>query len=124
MMDKLECPICLFHFAKPFPLLRLGVAEATIANLDNAGAVEESSESASKTGDPTRSSTLPCAFVVGVLARNWRDYVCTFVPREDRDPVTEEIPSAPGWIVVTPWDRRIPRVRLFTSEPAKLQGQR
>nr|CUU99529.1 hypothetical transcript [Hymenolepis microstoma] len=102
------------------------VAEATISSLDNAGAVDESGEAASKTDRGSsggQASTLPCAFVVGVLSRNWRDYVCSYVPRDD-GAVVEQVPSAPGWIIVTPWDRRIPRVRIFTSEPAKLNGYR
>ncbi|VUZ43706.1 unnamed protein product [Hymenolepis diminuta] len=103
-----------------------GVAEATVSSLDNGGAVDESGEAASKTGGRgigVQASTLPCAFVVGVLSRNWRDYVCSYVPRED-SAVAEQVPGAPGWIVVTPWDRRIPRVRIFTSEPTKLNGYR
>ncbi|KAL5971885.1 DIS3-like exonuclease 1 [Taenia solium] len=109
-----------------------GIAEAMVSSLDNAGAVDESGEAESKVGGVGRdiaaqsalSPGLPCAFVVGVLTRNWRDYVCTYVPREGQEDKGALLSSTPGWIVATPWDRRIPRVRIFTTEPSKLTGVR
>lgn len=88
--------------------------------------MDESGEAESKTGGESsrvgsQHNVMPCAFVVGVLTRNWRDYVCSHVPREAQE---SAISSTPGWLIVTPWDRRIPRIRIFTSEPSKLIGVR
>ncbi|TNN20929.1 DIS3-like exonuclease 1 [Schistosoma japonicum] len=68
------------------------------------------------------SSYLPCGFVVGIVSRNWRDYVCTYVPKftdDSSDPKSES-----GWITVTPWDRRIPHIRLHTTQISKLTRER
>ncbi|CDS37889.1 dis3 exonuclease 1 [Echinococcus multilocularis] len=109
-----------------------GIAEAMVSGLDNAVAADESGEAESKVGgvggditaQPVPTSGLPCAFVVGVLTRNWRDYVCSYVPREMQEDKSASLSSTAGWIVATPWDRRIPRVRIFTTEPSKLAGIR
>ncbi|KAL7056994.1 hypothetical protein AAHC03_019040 [Spirometra sp. Aus1] len=69
-------------------------------------------------GPPTKAS-MPCGFVVGIMSRNWRDYVCTFVQDESRP-----APESAGWVVVTPWDRKIPRIRMFTTRPAQLAKER
>lgn len=103
-----------------------------VSGLDNAGATDESGEAESKIGgvggdiaaQSVPTSGLPCAFVVGVLTRNWRDYVCSCVPREGQEDKDAPLSSTPGWIVATPWDRRIPRIRIFTTEPSKLAGMR
>ncbi|TPP60449.1 DIS3 exonuclease 1 [Fasciola gigantica] len=63
-------------------------------------------------------TTVPCGFVVGVIGRNWRDYVCAYVPNES-DERTET-----GWILATPWDRRIPRIRVHTTQATKLSQER
>ncbi|VDM19023.1 unnamed protein product [Hydatigera taeniaeformis] len=109
-----------------------GVTEAMVSALDNAGAVDERGEAESKVGgiggditvQSVPTSGLPCAFVVGVLTRNWRDYVCSYMSREGQEDKSTSLSSTPGWIVATPWDRRIPRVRIFTTEPLKLAGIR
>ncbi|VDN16137.1 unnamed protein product [Dibothriocephalus latus] len=69
-------------------------------------------------GPPSKAS-MPCGFVVGIMSRNWRDYVCTFVQDESRP-----APDSAGWVVVTPWDRKIPRIRMFTTRPAQLAKER
>ncbi|KAF7262293.1 hypothetical protein EG68_00470 [Paragonimus skrjabini miyazakii] len=66
-------------------------------------------------------SVLPCGFVVGIISRNWRDYVCTLVPESDGQPGGF---SEVGWVLVTPWDRRIPRIRLHTTQASKLAQER
>ncbi|KAL5104674.1 DIS3-like exonuclease 1 [Taenia crassiceps] len=109
-----------------------GITEAMVSGLDSVGAADESGEAESKVGgvggdvaaQSVPTSGLPCAFVVGVLTRNWRDYVCSYVPREGQEEKSAPLSSTSGWIVATPWDRRIPRVRIFTTEPSKLVGVR
>ncbi|CAH8447539.1 unnamed protein product [Heterobilharzia americana] len=68
------------------------------------------------------SSSLPCGFVVGIVNRNWRDYVCTYITKSAEDFPYPKCES--GWIVVTPWDRRIPRIRLHTTQISKLARER
>ncbi|CAH8832647.1 unnamed protein product [Trichobilharzia szidati] len=68
------------------------------------------------------SSSLPCGFVVGIVSRNWRDYVCTYVTKTSE--VSLEPKGESGWIIVTPWDRRIPRIRLHTTQISKLSRER
>ncbi|KAK4472849.1 hypothetical protein MN116_004062 [Schistosoma mekongi] len=68
------------------------------------------------------SSCLPCGFVVGIVSRNWRDYVCTYVPKFAND--SSDPKSESGWITVTPWDRRIPHIRLHTTQISKLTRER
>ncbi|VDP88446.1 unnamed protein product [Echinostoma caproni] len=63
-------------------------------------------------------TTVPCGFVVGVIGRNWRDYVCAYVPNESDAPIET------GWILATPWDRRIPRIRVHTTQASKLSQER
>ncbi|VDP42773.1 unnamed protein product [Schistosoma margrebowiei] len=70
----------------------------------------------------TLSRSLPCGFVVGVVSRNWRDYVCTYVPKSTESALDPKNES--GWIIVTPWDRRIPLIRLHTTQISKLTRER
>ncbi|TGZ71116.1 hypothetical protein CRM22_002817, partial [Opisthorchis felineus] len=81
------------------------------------GAVEHATE-ADRVDFTPAAALWPSGFVVGVLSRNWRDYVCTYVP-ESGAPVEQT-----GWVLVTPWDRRIPRIRLHTTQAAKLAKER
>ena len=104
-----------------------GLAETIGLTSDDA--VDESAEAESKIGvesgrGGSQDGVLPCAFVVGVLTRNWRDYVCSYVPKETQEAAESTASAKSGWLVVTPWDRRIPRIRIFTSEPSKLSGIR
>ncbi|CAH8437909.1 unnamed protein product [Schistosoma turkestanicum] len=68
------------------------------------------------------SRSLPCGFVVGIVSRNWRDYVCTYVPKSTENSLDPK--SESGWITVTPWDRRIPLIRLHTTQISKLTRER
>lgn len=63
--------------------------------------------------------SLPCGFVVGIVNRNWRDYVCVYVSDSEKKPAGET-----AWIIVTPWDRRIPRIRVHTTQSSKLATER
>lgn len=95
------------------------------------GAAEFVSDSSSISGSKpnqdcldseTLSRSLPCGFVVGVVSRNWRDYVCTYVPKSTESALDPK--SESGWIIVTPWDRRIPLIRLHTTQISKLTRER
>ncbi|XP_055392730.1 DIS3-like exonuclease 1 isoform X2 [Bubalus kerabau] len=58
--------------------------------------------------------------VVGILQKNWRDYVVTF-------PSIEEVQSQgknAQKILVTPWDYRIPKIRISTQQAEALQDFR
>ncbi|CAL8089073.1 unnamed protein product [Calicophoron daubneyi] len=65
---------------------------------------------------------LPCGFVVGIASRNWRDYVCTYV-KDENAKGTDSIQEV-GWILATPWDRRVPRIRLHTTQASVLARER
>ena len=58
--------------------------------------------------------------VVGVLARGWRDYIAT-LPRVEEDSMDK---AAGKRILVYPYDRRIPKIRILTSQYRALQGCR
>ncbi|KAM4677957.1 DIS3-like exonuclease 1 isoform 2-T2 [Discoglossus pictus] len=76
-------------------------------------------EADEKTGE-THSDVMTTGRVVGVLQRNWRDYVVTF-------PAIEEIQTQgknAQRILVTPWDYRIPRIRISTQQAEALQDNR
>lgn len=77
--------------------------------------VDSVTEPANPVADTT---TIPCGFVVGVIGRNWRDYVCAYVPSESDEHIET------GWILATPWDRRIPRIRMHTTQATKLSKER
>lgn len=55
--------------------------------------------------------------VVGILQRNWRDYVVTFPPR-DR---TQSQSRNSQRILAIPWDQRIPKIRVSTQQAEALQ---
>ncbi|XP_033109550.1 DIS3-like exonuclease 1 [Anneissia japonica] len=63
---------------------------------------------------------LPTARVVGIIQRNWRDYVAT-LPKEERHNVQSGKAEA---VLVIPFDYRIPKIRITTSQVSSLQGQR
>jgi len=63
---------------------------------------------------------MPTGRVVGVLSRGWRDYIAT-LPREDEDSMDR---AAGKRVLVYPFDRRIPRIRILTSQSRALQGHR
>ncbi|XP_053720299.1 DIS3-like exonuclease 1 [Synchiropus splendidus] len=58
--------------------------------------------------------------VVGVLQRNWRDYVVTF---PSRDPGPSQSRSSQR-ILTVPWDRRIPKIRISTQQFDTLKDHR
>ncbi|KAM9713552.1 DIS3-like exonuclease 1 isoform 2-T2 [Dama dama] len=63
---------------------------------------------------------MPTGRVVGILQKNWRDYVVTF-------PSIEEVQSQgknAQKILVTPWDYRIPKIRISTQQAEALQDFR
>ncbi|XP_048471958.1 DIS3-like exonuclease 1 isoform X2 [Rhincodon typus] len=58
--------------------------------------------------------------VVGIIQRNWRDYVASFPPKEDIQSQGKNVRK----ILVTPWDYRIPRIRISTQQAESLQNCR
>ena len=63
---------------------------------------------------------MPTGRVVGMLQRNWREYIAT-VPTEDM----KMMERATGRrILVCPFDRRIPKIRIQTTQQTQLQGCR
>ncbi|XP_056269243.1 DIS3-like exonuclease 1 [Pseudoliparis swirei] len=63
---------------------------------------------------------MPTGRVVGVLQRNWRDYVVTFPPREGPPPQSRNSQR----ILAVPWDHRIPKIRISTQQADALQDHR
>ncbi|XP_021092693.1 DIS3-like exonuclease 1 isoform X3 [Heterocephalus glaber] len=77
-------------------------------------------DSEDKTSSEAPSEPMPTGRVVGILQKNWRDYVVTF-------PSKEEVQSQgrnPQKILVTPWDYRIPKIRISTQQAETLQDFR
>ncbi|XP_055982896.1 DIS3-like exonuclease 1 [Sorex fumeus] len=66
------------------------------------------------------SEPMPTGRVVGILQKNWRDYVVTFPSREE---VQSQGKNAQK-ILVTPWDYRIPKIRISTQQAGTLQDFR
>ncbi|XP_068131120.1 DIS3-like exonuclease 1 [Hyperolius riggenbachi] len=58
--------------------------------------------------------------VVGVLQRNWRDYIATFPSKEEIQTQGKNAQK----VLVTPWDYRIPRIRISTQQAGALQDYR
>ncbi|XP_003969771.2 LOW QUALITY PROTEIN: DIS3-like exonuclease 1 [Takifugu rubripes] len=71
-------------------------------------------------GDESESKTMPTGRVVGILQRNWRDYVVTFPPRDGTQPQSRNSKH----ILTVPWDRRIPKIRISTQQADALQDHR
>ncbi|KAM6245727.1 DIS3-like exonuclease 1 isoform 3-T3 [Spheniscus humboldti] len=70
---------------------------------------------ADTTGDP-----MPTGKVVGIIQKNWRDYVVTFPTKEDSQSQGRNAQK----ILVTPWDYRIPKIRISTQQAEALQEYR
>ncbi|KGL77635.1 DIS3-like exonuclease 1, partial [Tinamus guttatus] len=70
---------------------------------------------ADTTGDP-----MPTGKVIGIIQRNWRDYVVTFPSKEDSQTQGKNAQK----ILVTPWDYRIPKIRISTHQAETLQDYR
>ncbi|KFP22692.1 DIS3-like exonuclease 1, partial [Egretta garzetta] len=70
---------------------------------------------ADTTGDP-----MPTGKVVGIIQKNWRDYVVTFPAKEESQSQGRNTQK----ILVTPWDYRIPKIRISTQQAEALQEYR
>lgn len=68
----------------------------------------------------TQSEVMMTGRVVGVLQRNWRDYVATFPSKEE----TQTQGKNTQKVLVTPWDYRIPKIRISTQQAEALQDSR
>nr|XP_058913690.1 DIS3-like exonuclease 1 isoform X3 [Kogia breviceps] len=66
------------------------------------------------------SEPIPTGRVVGILQKNWRDYVVTFPSKEE---VQSQGKNARK-ILVIPWDYRIPKIRISTQQAEALQDFR
>ncbi|CAK6981761.1 DIS3-like exonuclease 1 [Scomber scombrus] len=73
-----------------------------------------------KRGDDSESKPMPTGRIVGILQRNWRDYVVTFPLREGPQPQTRNSQR----ILAVPWDNRIPKIRISTQQADALQDHR
>lgn len=73
-----------------------------------------------KSGEDDHSQPMPTGRVVGILQRNWRDYVVTFPPRE----AVQSQSRNSQRILTVPWDPRIPKIRLCTQQADTLQDHR
>ncbi|KAI5163806.1 Dis3-Like Exonuclease 1 [Manis pentadactyla] len=73
-----------------------------------------------KVSGESPSEPMPTGRVVGILQKNWRDYVVTFPSREE---VQSQGKNAQK-ILVTPWDYRIPKIRISTQQAEALQDFR
>ncbi|KAE8297743.1 DIS3-like exonuclease 1 [Larimichthys crocea] len=73
-----------------------------------------------KGGEENESQPMPTGRVVGILQRNWRDYVVTFPPRDG----TQSQSRNSQRILAVPWDRRIPKIRISTQQADALQDHR
>uniref|UniRef100_M4AH06 DIS3-like exonuclease 1 n=1 Tax=Xiphophorus maculatus TaxID=8083 RepID=M4AH06_XIPMA len=72
-----------------------------------------------RSGDDDEIKPMPTR-VVGILQRNWRDYVVTFPPRD----AAQTQSRAAQRVLAVPWDRRIPKVRISTQQADALQDHR
>ncbi|XP_078097275.1 DIS3-like exonuclease 1 isoform X1 [Mustelus asterias] len=77
-------------------------------------------ESEEKATEETESEPMATGRVVGIIQRNWRDYVASFPPKEDIQSQGKNTRK----ILVTPWDYRIPRIRISTQQAESLQDCR
>ncbi|KAM5292142.1 DIS3-like exonuclease 1 isoform 2-T2 [Ctenodactylus gundi] len=77
-------------------------------------------DSEDKASGESPSEPMPTGRVVGVLQKNWRDYVVTFPSKEE---VQSQGKNAQK-ILVIPWDHRIPKIRISTQQAEALQNFR
>ncbi|KAM3926404.1 DIS3-like exonuclease 1 [Leptodactylus fuscus] len=68
----------------------------------------------------TQSEAMMTGRVMGVLQRNWRDYVATFPSKEEIQTQGKNAQK----VLVTPWDYRIPKIRISTQQAEALQDYR
>ncbi|XP_026528832.1 DIS3-like exonuclease 1 [Notechis scutatus] len=77
-------------------------------------------EGEEKTAGEVYGEPMPTGKVVGILQKNWREYVVTFPSREENQPHTKNAQK----VLVTPWDYRIPKIRISTQQAEALQDFR
>ncbi|ESO87500.1 hypothetical protein LOTGIDRAFT_127673 [Lottia gigantea] len=65
------------------------------------------------------SPAIPTGTIVGILQRNWRDYVATFSAEEEGSSGNKG-----GKVLVIPYDYRIPKIRINTRQIDKLKDKR
>ncbi|KAM9765078.1 DIS3-like exonuclease 1 [Menidia menidia] len=73
-----------------------------------------------KGGEDGERKPMPTGRVVGILQRNWRDYVVTFPSRDG----SQSQSRSSQRILAVPWDRRIPKIRISTQQADALQDHR
>ncbi|XP_069480367.1 DIS3-like exonuclease 1 isoform X2 [Ambystoma mexicanum] len=73
-----------------------------------------------RTAGDSQSESMPTGRVVGIIQKNWRDYVVTFPSKEE----TQTQGRNAQKILVTPWDYRIPKIRISTHQAEALQDCR
>ncbi|XP_069572035.1 DIS3-like exonuclease 1 [Brachyistius frenatus] len=73
-----------------------------------------------KSSEDGETKPVPTGRVVGILQRNWRDYVVTFPNRDGTPSQTRNSQR----ILAVPWDRRIPKIRISTQQADALQDHR
>ncbi|XP_069767412.1 DIS3-like exonuclease 1 isoform X2 [Narcine bancroftii] len=77
-------------------------------------------ESEEKGTEETESEPMSTGKVVGIIQRNWRDYIASFPPKEEIQSQGKNIRK----ILVTPWDYRIPKIRINTQQAESLHNFR
>ncbi|XP_062998598.1 DIS3-like exonuclease 1 [Elgaria multicarinata webbii] len=77
-------------------------------------------ETEEKTAGEVCCETMPTGKVVGIIQKNWRDYVVTFPSQEESQSHGKNAQK----ILVTPWDYRIPKIRISTQQAEALQDFR
>ncbi|EEB08834.1 3'-5' exoribonuclease subunit Dis3 [Schizosaccharomyces japonicus yFS275] len=83
-------------------------------------AQDESAFQAENEKEVARKHILPTARVVGILKRNWRPYV----GHVDMASVANRTGSSQQSVLLTPMDRRVPKIRFRTRQISRLLGQR
>ncbi|XP_034291345.1 DIS3-like exonuclease 1 [Pantherophis guttatus] len=77
-------------------------------------------EGEEKTPGEVYGEPMPTGKVVGILQKNWREYVVTFPSREENQLHSKNAQK----VLVTPWDYRIPKIRISTQQAEALQDFR
>ncbi|XP_033023786.1 DIS3-like exonuclease 1 isoform X1 [Lacerta agilis] len=77
-------------------------------------------ETEDKTSGEVYGEPMPTGKVVGIIQKNWRDYVVTFPSKEESQSHGKNAQK----VLVTPWDYRIPKIRISTQQAEALQDFR
>lgn len=67
-----------------------------------------------------RADVEPTGRIIGIIERNWRECIAT-IPKEEAENVQRKSGKR---ILVMPYDRRIPKIRVLTTQAKKLAGER